>query len=189
MVWEELLGKYEINETIYREIRKNGGGMIDSEEQMCAFQFDKVSLAQLGMYDTRLSLMSGVLVRDPTKDKRLIELCLNLPIECYVHDGVERRIAREYMSGIVPEQILQQNRRRGLQSADYVDRVLRNWEQIKVDVMEKIERQKESPYFDRGKIDMFLHKLSKLEEALPEEQGSLIANAFNLYAFTCFLES
>ncbi len=189
MVWEELLRKYEINETIYREIRKNGGGMIDSEEQMCAFQFDKVSLAQLGMYDTRLSLMSGVLVRDPTKDKRLIELCLNLPIECYVHDGVERRIAREYMSGIVPEQILQQNRRRGLQSADYVDRVLRNWEQIKVDVMEKIERQKESPYFDRGKIDMFLHKLSKLEEALPEEQGSLIANAFNLYAFTCFLES
>jgi asparagine synthase (glutamine-hydrolysing) len=56
--------------------------------------------------------------RDPTGDRRLIELCLSIPDSQYLHKGVYRSLIRRAMVGIVPDQILRE-RRRGLQSADW----------------------------------------------------------------------
>ena len=56
--------------------------------------------------------------RDPTADRRLIELCLSIPDSQFLHNGVYRSLVRRAMAGIVPDKILQE-RRRGLQSADW----------------------------------------------------------------------
>ena len=188
LVMDSLLSKYEINRLAQEAINLTGGGYMDSEEQSRNFLFDKVNLAQLGLYDTHFSLLHGVLVRDPTKDKRMIELCMSFPLECFVHDGVERRLAREYMSGIVPSVILNQTTRRGLQSADYVQRVKTHWGQIKNAVIEKISLLPAYPYLDEQKLEMFLHHLGKLEELSEQEASGICAEAFNLYAFSVFLQ-
>lgn len=185
---KELLQKYQINSTVNQLVKKSGGSMIDTQMQMRNFQFDRVNLAQLGLYDTKFSLMYGILIRDPTKDKRMIELCMNLPVECYVHNGVERRLVREYMKGIVPDAILNQVRKRGLQSADYVERVMQNWNQVGKDVLEKLSEQTLFLYLDKERIDMLVRKLERLDEIPDEERSSLVACAFNLYACSVFLQ-
>jgi asparagine synthase (glutamine-hydrolysing) len=56
--------------------------------------------------------------RDPTADRRLIELCLSIPDTQFLHNGVYRSLIRRSMAGLVPEQILQE-RRKGLPNADW----------------------------------------------------------------------
>ena len=185
---KELLQKYQIHSVVNQLVKKSGGSMIDTQIQMRNFQFDRINLAQLGWYDTKFSLLYGILVRDPTKDKRMIELCMNLPVECYVHNGVERRLVREYMRGIVPDTILNQVRRRGVQSADYVERVMRNWDKIGKDVLEKLSLQALFLYLDKDRVDALIRKLERLDEIPDEERQSLVACAFNLYACSVFLQ-
>ncbi len=60
----------------------------------------------------------GVEPRDPTSDRRLVELCLSIPDTQYLKDGVPRSLIRRAMRGIVPEALLQEQRR-GRQAADW----------------------------------------------------------------------
>jgi asparagine synthase (glutamine-hydrolysing) len=60
----------------------------------------------------------GIDIRDPTSDRRLMELCLSIPDEQFLHNGVERSLARRAMAGLLPDAIVNE-RRRGLQSADW----------------------------------------------------------------------
>lgn len=60
----------------------------------------------------------GIDTRDPTTDRRLIELCLSIPDTQYLHNGVYRSLIRRAMVGLVPDQILRE-RRKGLQAADW----------------------------------------------------------------------
>jgi asparagine synthase (glutamine-hydrolysing) len=60
----------------------------------------------------------GIDARDPTADRRLLELCLSIPDTQFLHRGVYRSLIRRAMAGIVPDQILRE-RRKGLQSADW----------------------------------------------------------------------
>ncbi|MBQ5560579.1 MAG: hypothetical protein IIT46_12535 [Lachnospiraceae bacterium] len=186
-VHEQLLQKYSIGCVIDQTFETSGKGQCLSMEQIHNFQFDRVNLAQLGMYDTRFSLIHGILVRDPTKDKRLIELCMNFPVECYAHDGIERRIARNYMRGIVPDAILDQYYRRGLQSADYARRIQTNWDKISEDVLEKLSDQKLLKYFDEEKLQVLRKKLANMSELSKEEQNAICACALNMYSFSVLL--
>lgn len=182
-----LLDKYEINTYANIETKRTGGGMIDSEEQARSFRYDQVNLSQLGMYDTHFSLLYGVLVRDPTKDKRLVELCLQLPVECLVHNGVERRLVRDYMQGIVPDSILTQVKRRGQQSADYVERVCRAWSEIGEEVIERLEQVKDSSYLDSERMGNLIGQLRQMDQLDAMELGGIVACALNFYAFSVFL--
>lgn len=64
----------------------------------------------------------GVDMRDPTADVRIIEFCLSLPEEQYLHDGVSRRLIRRAMAERLPVEVLA-NRQRGLQAADWFERL------------------------------------------------------------------
>lgn len=183
----ELLDKYGINQTVQKMNKQSGGGMLDTREQRIGFLLDALSFSQLAAYDTRFSLIYGVLVRDPAKDKRMIELCMQLPIECFVHQGVERRMIREYMKGIVPAAILSVVRQRGKQSADFVKRIQKYWQQQEEDVIEKLHNKKMVTYFDEDKLNELITNLQKNKEKPLEELDALFANAMNLYAFSVFL--
>ena len=78
------------------------------------------AFSHIGAIDTKLSLTSGVLRRDPTKDKRLIEFCLSLPSDQFVRNGNERYLIRRAMEGILPDKIRLNSMSRGLQSADKI---------------------------------------------------------------------
>jgi asparagine synthase (glutamine-hydrolysing) len=71
-----------------------------------------------GHWATSTRRLFGIDTRDPTSDRRLIELCLSIPDTQFLHKGVCRSLIRRAMAGIVPEKILCE-RRKGLQAADW----------------------------------------------------------------------
>ena len=186
-VSRELLNKYKINAVVNMEAKRSGGCALDTQAQRENFVYENVNLAQLAAYDTRLSLIHGVIVRDPTKDIRMIELCLELPMECFVYGGVERRLVRDYLRGIVPNVILEETKRRGLQSADYTRRICRNWSKIKEDVIRTLKNPKILSYMDEQRWEVFLHKIESLSEE-EKDLAKLCACAMNFYAFSLFLD-
>ncbi len=65
----------------------------------------------------------GLEVRDPTQDRRVIELCLAIPDRQFQRNGVDRWLIRRAMQGYLPDEV-RLNTRRGLQAADLGQRVL-----------------------------------------------------------------
>jgi asparagine synthase (glutamine-hydrolysing) len=62
--------------------------------------------------------LTGVSMTDPAGDRRVIEYCLSLPIECFCENGVPRSLIRNAMIGRLPERV-RTERRKGLQAADF----------------------------------------------------------------------
>jgi len=64
----------------------------------------------------------GIDRRDPTADRELVEFCLSIPSEAHVVDGRLRGLARRaFGPRFAPEALTE--RRRGLQSADWAERI------------------------------------------------------------------
>jgi len=64
----------------------------------------------------------GIDRRDPTADRELIEFCLSIPSEAHVVDGRLRGLARRAFGPRFSPELLAE-RRRGLQGADWPDRI------------------------------------------------------------------
>ena len=62
----------------------------------------------------------GLEIRDPTADRRLIDLCLAIPGHQYLRNGQDRWLLRRLVSNILPEEILA-TRGKGLQAADWYE--------------------------------------------------------------------
>jgi asparagine synthase (glutamine-hydrolysing) len=60
----------------------------------------------------------GLDKRDPTADPRLIDFCLNLPLDMLMKDGVRRPLARAALADRVAPAVLDE-RRKGYQGADW----------------------------------------------------------------------
>ena len=60
----------------------------------------------------------GLDLRDPTADRRLIELCLTIPAEQYLAGGVPRSLARRAFADRLPQSLLWE-RKKGYQAADW----------------------------------------------------------------------
>lgn len=66
--------------------------------------------------------ITGVEVRDPTADIDVVSYCFGVPSEQYLAEGIDRSLLRRAMWGLLPEKVLT-NRLRGLQSADWYEKV------------------------------------------------------------------
>lgn len=110
--------------------------------------FHPLSLRQIGEVATKHSLATGVLLRDPTKDKRVIEFCMSLPASQFCKDGQERRLVSEYMRHLMPPHILSQSQKKGRQSADYAFRISKNWEEIRSQWLGTYKKCLDSAYVD-----------------------------------------
>lgn len=111
---------------------------IQNRKQRLLCLYDPVAENQLGMFDTIMGLLHGIIIRDPTKDKRIVELCAKLPPSCMVAGGYERGQVRTFMEGYVPETILKDIHHRGEQGADYYFRVRKYWGTYKDEVIKAI---------------------------------------------------
>jgi asparagine synthase (glutamine-hydrolysing) len=70
----------------------------------------------------------GVETRDPTADRRVVEYCLAIPDDQYLHDGTERWLIRRAMEGRLPDRIRTRTTY-GEQGADWAEWLpsLRPW--------------------------------------------------------------
>jgi asparagine synthase (glutamine-hydrolysing) len=60
--------------------------------------------------------------RDPTADVRLLEFCFAVPTQQFLHNGIQRALARRAFADRLPKLVLDEPRR-GLQAADWHERL------------------------------------------------------------------
>ena len=113
---------------IWRDLLTAGGGQDHGEA--ARYMYDKNALRQIGEYEVKLSLATGAIPRDPTRDKRLITLVLSLPVEQFTHAGQERRLVRQYLKGLIPPEILEDEFHKGRQGVGSGELLASQWEQI-----------------------------------------------------------
>ena len=158
---------------------------MDSKSQRLAFIFNTTGQMQLGMFDTIMSLVHGILIRDPSKDKRIVELCCRLPVECALAGDVERGMIRTYMRGFVPDSICNDYYRRGVQSADYAFRSRKLWKHNAPNVIASLHNPLLSQYVDPVRI---ADLLKCLNTTAPEDLSfEDLRRANVLYSCSIFL--
>ncbi|KKI91424.1 asparagine synthase [Bacillus sp. SA1-12] len=118
---------------VFEKLEKQGidltGTSISNVYQIRNNQFQQVHFWGLnGTIGTKLSLRYSLWERDPTNDLRVVQYCLNVPEDQYVQNGVDRSLIRRSTKGYLPDKIRLNQRSRGIQGADGVNRMLNSWE-------------------------------------------------------------
>ena len=173
-VKRELCRKYRIRKQRMRNARKSGSGLMNTMAQQKRLPYQLDELQQLGMYNTMDSLINGIIERDPTRDKRMIELCVSLPTTCYVSGEYERNLVRGYLEGIVPEHIRTDTRHRGVQGADYVNRINRTWTSDQHMVCNALKNERLMDYLDNSKLQKLIERCEQAEHFEKEDSEFLI---------------
>jgi asparagine synthase (glutamine-hydrolysing) len=75
--------------------------------------------------------------RDPTSDVRLLEFCLSVPTEQFLHNGMLRSLARRALADRLPKQVLDEPRK-GLQVADWHEDLAAARDRV-VDELDRLE--------------------------------------------------
>ncbi|MDJ0752150.1 MAG: asparagine synthase-related protein [Ardenticatenaceae bacterium] len=93
----------------------------------------------------------GVVIRDPTLDKRVMAYTLSIPNRYFVgQDGLDRHLIREAMAGLLPDPV-RLNPKRGLQAADIVYRLRESADEIENNFGE-LESSDVVDYIDLSKM-------------------------------------
>ncbi|MBE5936916.1 MAG: hypothetical protein E7265_02670 [Lachnospiraceae bacterium] len=167
--------------------RTSGGGEMDSAAKRKRFIFNETGLMQLGMFDTIMSLIHGVLIRDPAKDMRIVTLCCQLPVECGIAGYVERGMVRTYMKGIVPDLILNDLYHRGIQSADYAFRCKKMWSAKRQNIINQLNNSELNRYANNAILENLINTLRSCDEEKLTFDDLRKANVF--YACSVFLSA
>nr|WP_027870273.1 asparagine synthetase B family protein [[Eubacterium] cellulosolvens] len=131
-----------------------------------------------GEYAQHHSLYTGVLLLDPTRDRRLVDFCMSLPPDQFTGNGAMRRLVADYMKELMPPHVLN-SRKHGLQSADQTIRLIRKKDKIAEDWLRIYREHANDPRVNTEKAMGDL-KAGKMEEC---EEFNLTRHIYT----TCFL--
>jgi asparagine synthase (glutamine-hydrolysing) len=120
--------------------------------------------SHLGQIVTKHSLAYGVVERDPTMDKRVIEFCLRVPDGQYMRNGQARMLVRRAMRGLLPDKVRLNKSEFGTQSADWSQRLQPCWTELKTEIDDIGALDAEREYLDVPRIRMELDKIVTLED-------------------------
>ncbi|MRN56318.1 asparagine synthase-related protein [Paenibacillus monticola] len=112
-----------------------------------------------GTVATKLSLKYRVWDRDPTNDLRVIRFCMSVPEEQYVQNGVDRSLIRRAMKGRLPDKVRMNRKRRGLQGADGIHRMMPEWPTFLRELQEMIRDPRASSYLNHVDLARCLERL------------------------------
>jgi len=114
--------------------------------------------------------MYGVQKRDPAVDVRLMEFCFAIPEDQFRRDGEGRWLIRRAMADRLPPEILN-NRRRGLQAANWLDSLIRARGQIE----SELGRLEKSPIASYILDVRRIRNLTKrIQNGRPDEQQTML---------------
>lgn len=99
-----------------------------------------------GTYETKLSLRYGLWERDPTNDLRVVQFCLSVPEEQYVQNGVDRSLIRRSTQNYLPDKVRLNQRTRGVQGADGIQRMAPSWRQF-IEELHQLSADPRAAYF------------------------------------------
>jgi len=117
----------------------------------------------------------GIELRDPTADRRLVELCLSIPADQYLRHGETRALARRAFADRLPETVVRETRK-GLQAIDWHEGLSAARDEVALEV----ERIAETPGAT-GTLDV--ERMKALVENWPENDdwvGPVVASRYRL---------
>ncbi|ASK63712.1 asparagine synthetase B [Virgibacillus phasianinus] len=112
-----------------------------------------------GVASTKLSLRYSLWDRDPTNDLNVIRFCLALPEEQYAKGGMGRSIIRRGMKNFLPDKVIMNQHRRGIQGADVIHRMSARWNSFIDELHEIANNQIVSEFINKR---VFKESLSKM---------------------------
>lgn len=158
---------------------------IKNFEEMKKVRIENLFTNNVGSIDTVLGLNSALVFRDPTKDKRIVEFCIRLKNSYFVNRGKERFLIRESMKNLIPEKIRNNYKKRGVQGADWTQRLIKNKEK---------NYEKLNLIFSSSDIKNFINYkevkrvIDALEEGEIEENSQELKLILKLYVIFKFLK-
>jgi len=171
-------------ERILRERLFSKSARVLTLPRMRELFYNKNALSLVGETETKLGLLSGFVIRDITKDKRIFEFCLSAPLECFVRDGVTRRLVRGYMEDMLPPETVGDVSHRGFQSADWAARLGRRWEEAYPLIRDGCLHPSLAPFIDKEKTAAALDRLGG---GVTEREGEELQRLFYLYSLSMIL--
>ncbi|HWJ80332.1 MAG TPA: lasso peptide isopeptide bond-forming cyclase [Niallia sp.] len=114
----------------------------------------------------KLSLRHSLWKRDPTNDLRVVRFCISLPEDQYVQNGLDRSLIRRATKGYLPDKVRLNQRIRGVQGADWVHRMIPQWDSFLSEVKELSLNKQVQQYLNGQVLNDAILKLSN--EVRPE---------------------
>ena len=114
---------------------------VKTRKNYMSFIVDKVRFRQIGDNETRISLYTGILSKDPTRNVDFFEWCMSLPSKQFNKSCTNRRLVYEYMAPFLPKAILDQRLPKGRQSADTYFRLEHRKKEIYTILEETFQRE------------------------------------------------
>jgi len=159
---------------------------INTFPQERALVYSPTQFATIGENETKKGLHNGMVSRDVTRDIRIIEFCLGAPMECFSNrHGESRRIVRIGFADKFPPGMLDESFYRGLQSADWIERLRRRWSDIYPELEGKCLSDDVIRYIDRDKVISALEDVRILEG---KEQSGSLNHLLWLYFLSLYIE-
>mgnify|MGYP003307671659 CR=1 FL=1 len=91
------------------------------------FLYKKAILTYLGELDTKMGLATGIVIRDATRDARILQFCADLPHYLFAYKGIPRWLIRGNFTDLLPPVLLEDWIRYGVQNSDWLLRIKRDW--------------------------------------------------------------
>ena len=113
-----------------------------------------------GVVNTKLSLRYSLWDRDPTNDLRVIRFCLSVPEEQYVKHGMIRSLIRRSTENMLPEKVRMNHNKRGVQGADTIHRLSRNWNGFMDEIQKLDQNSAVAEYID---TDIIKKSIARVE--------------------------
>lgn len=120
-----------------------------SERQLKIWRLDASFGNSVGSRWLDMGSMFGVDVRDPTRDRRVVEFCWRAPDPVFWGDASQRTLIRRGFQGRLPSDMLQR-RSRGLQSADITLRFDRERPEIEEWISAHLQNTQANRWIDVG---------------------------------------
>ncbi len=102
-----------------------------TQELYRAFLQKKALWTYMGAMETKLGLYYGIVLRDPTKDARMLRFCYALPYKYFAYMGEPRWLIRGNCKDLLPSDLINDWMRYSVQNYDYLDRIERDWDDVK----------------------------------------------------------
>jgi len=130
------------------------------KERQNYFQ-DLGALNLQGTFASKMSLHHGVWERDPTSDARLVRFCLSLPFQQFVYGGIGRSLIRRSTKGELPDKVRLNQRIRGIQGVDWVQRMIPQWKSFLIELHQMCKDSSMNDYMDTSSIQIAIEKVGK----------------------------
>lgn len=118
------------------------------------------NLPALGSLYAETGVATGIAVRDPTADPRVLKLSLSVPDRIFIdpETGMDRWLIREAMKGRLPDQV-RLNRKRGRQAIDIVPRLRASADDVE-DALSEIGHGPAAAYVDVPRLRAAWEKIA-----------------------------